>query len=321
MKRKQFIIKMILLLFTSVVAWYGGHLLPIVGAPLFALFLGSMLAPFVTQQDSTRLFQKSAKHLLFFAILLLGFSMDFHQVVRTSTNLLFFILGSVLLSLTAAWIFTRLLKLQGDTAILVGIGTSICGGSAILASASVIKANEDDIAQAMSTIFLFNFLAAILFPIFGNILQLTPEQFGTWAGTAINDTSSVLAATYSFSDASVDQGIMVKLTRTLMIIPITLALALRLKQQQNPKTGFQVKIPWLVVAFLAAALFRTTQNTIDPNVWDYTKTASQGFMIMALVSIGFRTHLLEIFRKGKRAILLGLLTWIVLSLVTLGNLL
>jgi len=315
----QTILQLLFILLISMIAWFSGQIFPRIGAPILALFLGALLAPAISRNNSPHTYQRFSKHFLFFAVVLLGFSMDFHHVIQTSTSLLWFIIRTVLLGLTAAWLFSRLLNLRGNSAILVGVGTSICGGSAILATASVIHAKEEEIAQSLSTIFLFNFLAAILFPVFGQLLQLSPLQFGTWAGTAINDTSSVLAATYSFNKESVDQGILIKLTRTLMIIPITIVLSLKNRTPQNNGNGLRISVPWPVIGFLATALTRTMLHEFDPMIWDLTKAISQWFMIMALVAIGFMTHLTAILQNGKRAILLGLLTWIVLSLGALSN--
>lgn len=135
-------------------------------------------------------------------------------------------LCTIAASLLTALLMGRVLKVPSNTATLIGVGTSICGGSAIAATAPVIDADDREVAYSISTIFLFNILAVFLFPALGRILHMTDTGFGIWAGTAINDTSSVVAAGFAFSDAAGELATIVKLTRTLMIIPITLALTL-----------------------------------------------------------------------------------------------
>lgn len=129
-------------------------------------------------------------------------------------------------SFLTAFIVGKLLKVEGKTATLIGVGTSICGGSAIAATAPVIGADDEEVAHSISTIFLFNVIAAFLFPFLGHVMGMSDHSFGLWAGTAVNDTSSVVAAGYTFSNAAGNLAVIVKLTRTLLIVPVTLVLAL-----------------------------------------------------------------------------------------------
>jgi len=147
------------------------------------------------------------------------------------------------------------LGLDANTKILIGVGTSICGGSAIAATAPVIEADDKEVAFAISTIFLFNIIAVFVFPALGHLMKMSDDQFGLWAGTAINDTSSVVAAAFSYSDSAGRYATIVKLTRTLMIIPVTLVLAFSRKRGAGKNAG-SVELgkifPWFVLGFLAA---------------------------------------------------------------------
>ncbi len=158
-----------------------------------------------------------------------GFSMNLATVLQKGREALPIILATISTSLVIAYILSKTLRLPGKTAILIGVGSSICGGSAIAATAPVIDADDSEIAQSISVIFFFNIIAALLFPALGSALGLSNEGFGLFAGTAINDTSSVTAAASAWDGMhgsnTLEAATIVKLTRTLAIIPITLFLA------------------------------------------------------------------------------------------------
>ena len=201
------------------------------------------------------------------------------------------------------------------------MGTSICGGSAIAATAPVIDATDQDIAFSISTIFLFNILAVFIFPSLGHLLGLSDIGFGMWAGTAINDTSSVVAAGYTYSTAAGDYATIVKLTRTLMIIPITFFLAIYKSKKGNtssrPSTYRLRKIfPWFVLGFLLTALINSV-GIFPEGLMNCLNFIGKFGIMTAMAAIGLNTNLKKLIANGFRPILLGLSCWFVVAVVSL----
>ena len=181
-------------LIISIISWVLGGFLPVVGAPVFAIFIGMILHPFLAsyaQLDAGLTY--SSKKLLQYAVILLGFGLNISQVFAVGKSSLPVILSTISIALIIAFFFQRFFKLDTKLATLIGVGSSICGGSAIAATAPVIRAKEKEVAQAISVIFFFNVLAALIFPTLGSWLHLSNEGFALFAGTAVNDTSSVTA--------------------------------------------------------------------------------------------------------------------------------
>ena len=232
----------------------------------------------------------------------------------------------------------KLLKIESKTAVLIGVGSSICGGSAIAATAPVIDADDEDVARSISVIFLFNILAALIFPALGHSIGLGTEGFAVFAGTAVNDTSSVTAAASTAEDLYHTSGILsaavtVKLTRTLAIIPITLALALyrTAKAKKNGKTadGFSFKniFPWFILYFIAASVITTVVTSLGTNAFSAAyssyfipamKKLAKFFIAMAMGAIGLNTNIVSLVKKGGKPIILGFCCWTVITLVSLA---
>lgn len=212
------------------------------------------------------------------------------------------------------------MKIDFVTGTLIGVGTSICGGSAIAATAPVIKANNQEISYAIATIFLFNIVAVFLFPALGHLLKMDNIQFGLWAGTAINDTSSVLAAAYSYSDESGALATIVKLTRTLIIIPITFVLSLYMAKVQtaNPDYKFSIwrAVPYFIIGFVITAIINSI-GIIPTSITHFLAAFGKFLIIVAMVGIGFNTDLAKLLRNGIRPILMGAICWFVLSITAL----
>ena len=214
----------------AVPAWFLGKLVPVIGSAVFAIVFGMVIAFFRRPKLLERGIKFTSKKVLQASIVFLGFGMNFISVVQVSGDSILIILSTIATSLIVAFVMAKILKVPANTATLVGVGSSICGGSAIAATSPVIKAKDSEVATAISVIFLFNVIAAFTFPAIGQALGMSDTGFGMWAGTAINDTSSVVAAGQSWesmtgSDTALNYATIVKLTRTLAIIPITLVLA------------------------------------------------------------------------------------------------
>ncbi|MDF3003261.1 MAG: YeiH family putative sulfate export transporter [Bacillota bacterium] len=263
----------------------------------------------------------TSKRILQYAIILLGFDMNLYQVIEVGGKTLILMIFTLAAAFLSAFLLGKALKVERNVNILIGVGTAICGGSAIAAAAPIIKAKDEDIAHSISTIFLFNVLAAFLFPALGHLMQITSYHFGLWAGTAINDTSSVVAAGYSYSTQSGDLAVIVKLTRTLMIIPVTLILALCTMRKDPSGHASEYRLsrifPWFILGFAAASISVTFLPV--PSVLIALLPRTGKFMIvMAMAAIGLNTNLPKLLKNGSRPILLGLGCWFVLSVTSLA---
>jgi uncharacterized integral membrane protein (TIGR00698 family) len=221
----------------AAVATAFGRLVPVVGAPVFGIIIGVAVGQVPRSPALDARLRPgiafSSRTVLQSSIVLLGTGLSLAAIAHTGLSSLPVMLGTLSLALAVAWAAGRLLGIGRDLRTLIGVGTGICGASAIAATTAVIGAAESDVAYAISTIFAFNVIAVLTYPTLGHLLGLSQHAFGLWAGTAINDTSSVIAAAYTYGHAAGDYGVVVKLTRTLMIIPISLVLAFRMRRDAS----------------------------------------------------------------------------------------
>ncbi len=317
----------------SVPAYMLGKLFPVIGAPIFGIGIGILIAS-IGGDRYTHLSEHfslnagiryTSKKILQYAIVLLGFEMNLYRLVEVGLSSLTIILGTISASLLAAYVMAKILHVDWKIGTLIGVGTSICGGSAIAATAPVIDANEEEVAHSISTIFLFNIVAVFLFPFIGHLLGMSDTGFGYFAGTAINDTSSVVAASTAWSTAAGNNtalllATVVKLTRTLMIIPITLILSFyRIKKEKNTlNTSVSIKkiFPWFVLYFVIAAILRTFLPI--PDTFANACVQLGKFMIvMAMTAIGLNTHLKRLLQNGLKPIGLGLVAWFCVAITSL----
>ena len=301
----------------SIIAYLLGSLVPLVGGPVFGILIGMLVAlwqrPVVFEAGILFL----SKKLLPVSIILLGFEMNLFHVFDIGSQSLYIIVFTLSAAFITAWIFGHYFKLEGNTVILIGVGTAICGGSAIAATAPVISATERDVAYSISTIFLFNIAAVFIFPFAGHFLGMSDVGFGMWAGTAINDTSSVVAAGYSYSDEAGNFATIVKLTRALMIIPVTLILALVIakKSAGNSTFSFSKVFPWFILGFLAASLLCTT-NLVPQQLGVALAKSGKFLIIMAMVAVGLNTPIRQLYKSGIKPILLGLSCWLAVTVAS-----
>ena len=323
----------LLCLSIAIPAWLLGKSFPLIGSPVFGILLGMLITKlypvFLLNQQRSRFdcgVRYASKKLLQYSIILLGFEMDLMNVLRIGKQSLFIILFTLSASFITAFVIGKLLGLEGKMTVLIGVGTSICGGSAIAATAPVIQASDKDISQAVSTIFLFNIAAVFIFPALGHALGMSDIGFGMWAGTAINDTSSVVAAGTAWSNVSGDNtalafATIVKLTRTLMIVPITLTLAFyMMKQKRNSDADVNFKFtdvfPWFVLAFIAATVLNTL--LVFQDFLSHTLVLIGKFgIVMAMAGIGLNTDIHKLITNGRKPIFLGLCCWFSVACVSL----
>lgn len=299
-------------------AWFLGKQLPIIGGPVFGILFGILIAFWKHPSVFNEGIKFTSKKLLQTAIILLGFEMNLYNVIKVGSQSLLVMFFTLTAAFTTAWLLGRALKLQGNIATLIGVGTAICGGSAIAATAPIIKAEDKEIAYSISTIFLFNVAAVFIFPAIGHLVQMSDIGFGIWAGTAINDTSSVVAAGYSYSDAAGSLATIVKLTRTLMIIPVTLFLAIYTHRKTSQNTTFALSkvFPWFVLGFLAASIVSTT-SIISPETGKLLAQCGKFLIVMAMAAIGLNTNLKQLISNGIKPILLGMCCWIAVALTSI----
>lgn len=320
----------------AIPAWILGIKFPIIGSPVFGIVMGMILAiifeTLLTKPLKLRKLEEGVKYtskkILQYAILLLGFEMNLFNVIKVGGQSLFVMLFTLFAAFFTAFIVGKVLNLEGKMTLLIGVGTAICGGSAIAATAPVIKAKDEDVAHAISTIFLFNIIAVFIFPALGHGLGMSDVGFGMWAGTAINDTSSVVAAGTAWSNAAGNNlalsfATIVKLTRTLMIVPITLILGIvmahhaRKNQDSTQGKPFSlIKVfPWFVVGFMATAIINTFMGI--PSLSASLVTVGKFMIVMAMVAIGLNTNLKKLITNGFKPILLGVSCWVAVASVAL----
>jgi uncharacterized integral membrane protein (TIGR00698 family) len=305
----------------AVPAWLIGLRFPIIGSPVLGILFGMILAFWKRPALFDDGVKYTSKKLLQYSIVLLGFSMNLFNVFKVGSQTLLLMVFTLTAAFLTAYVAGRLLKLDGNTKTLIGVGTAICGGSAIAAAAPVIHADDEEVAHSISTIFLFNVIAAFLFPFLGHLLGMSDHSFGLWAGTAVNDTSSVVAAGYTFSNAAGNLAVIVKLTRTLMIVPVTLALAIYTSRKTTSTGGSGYNIakifPWFVLGFVVASVINTFVP-LPSVVYSSLSQAGKFVIVMAMASIGLNTNVVKLVKSGGKPILLGFICWVVLSLTSLG---
>ncbi|RCX20952.1 putative integral membrane protein (TIGR00698 family) [Anaerobacterium chartisolvens] len=306
-------------------AWLGKEL-PLIGGPVFGIIIGIII------NNTLRMpawfpqgIKFTSKRILQLAIIFLGAGLSLFQVWETGLESLPVMLFTLLLAFVSAFICGKIMKVPYKLTWLIGTGTAICGGSAIAAVSPIIEAEESDIAYSISVIFLFNIIAVLVFPPLGHLLGFSEKAFGLWAGTAINDTSSVVAAGYAFSTAAGDYATIVKLARTTMIIPISLIFAtvMSVKRKKHTSEGGSVNysltkiFPWFILGFLAASLMNTL-NIISANTASYLSELGKFLIVMALTAVGLSADIKKMLKSGVKPLLLGLITWLTVAFASIA---
>lgn len=315
----------ILCLIIAIPSFYMGKLFPVVGGPVFAILVGMVITQFIKEKGKFKAgITFTSKKILQYAVILLGFGMNLSDILSKGSQSLPIIISTISTSLIISFVMFKLMKMPSKISTLVGVGSSICGGSAIAATAPVIEASDEEIAQSISVIFLFNIIAALVFPTLGSILGLSNEGFSIFAGSAINDTSSVTAAASAWdgihASNTLDGATIVKLTRTLAIIPITLVLAIyrskKAKDDAQSTFSFKKVFPFFILFFILASVITTVFN-LSVEVTSPLKELSKFFIIMAMSAIGLNTNIVHLIKTGGKPILMGFCCWVGIALVCL----
>ena len=319
----------------AIPSWFLGKRFPIIGGAVIAILAGMIITLLIKNKSPFEAGIKfTSKKILQWAVILLGFGLNLNVILQTGKQSLPIILSTISTALVIAYILHKALHIPGKISTLVGVGSSICGGSAIAATAPVIDADDEEVAQAISVIFFFNVLAALLFPTLGKFLgfsTISGEAFGIFAGTAVNDTSSVTAAAstwdnmWNLGSATLDTAVTVKLTRTLAIIPITLVLAfIRTRREkgngsEEKKVSIKQIFPMFILYFIAASVITTIAASagIDSSVFAPIKELSKFFIVLAMAAIGLNTNIVKLIRTGGKPIIMGFCCWTGITAVSL----
>ena len=310
------------------IARYIESILPIhiIGASVIALLLGMLINNFYKPACLSAGLKFTSKKVLKLAIILLGASLSVNVILSVGKMSLMVMVFTLLTCFGGGYFVGKALGLNWKLSNLISAGTGICGGSAIAAIAPVIDAEDKDIAYAMSATFLFDMAMIILFPIMGRWMGLSDMAYGLWAGTAVNDTSSVVAAGYAFSEGAGDFATMVKLTRTLSIIPTVLVFTfinLRIKRKKSIDTnaGKRVNVmklfPWFIVGFIGLAIINSL-GFIPVNVSACAKDISKFLMVAALAAIGLGTSFKDVRKSGFAPMMHGFIISALVVVVAIG---
>lgn len=309
----------------ALLANYWGSLFPIVGGAVFGIVIGIIINNFIGKPKSLEKgITFTSKKILQWAIIVLGAGLSLTQVWKTGLSSFSVMIFTLSAAFITAYGIGKLMGIPGNLKTLIGVGTAICGGSAIAAVSPIIEADDMEIAYSVSTIFLFNVIAVLIFPPLGHLLGFSDKAFGLWAGTAINDTSSVVAAGYAYSNAAGAYATIVKLTRTTMIIPISLVfsfiMAYKKKKasKENPKVNYSFKkiFPWFIIWFLVASLLNTL-GIFPADSIQYINKLGKFMIVMALTAIGLNSDFKKMLKTGVKPIILGVVVWFVVAVVSI----
>jgi uncharacterized integral membrane protein (TIGR00698 family) len=326
-----------LALAVAAVATVAGQHVPLVGSAVPGAVLGAIIALVIKPGERLAPGLKYASSfVLQCSVVLLGTQLSIAEAARVGAASLPVMLGTLAVCLGAAWLYGRLLGVPRDLRTLIGVGTGICGGSAIAAVSPVIEAASTDVAYAISTIFLFNIAAVLVFPVIGHAIGMSQQSFGLFAGTAVNDTSSVVATASTYGAAAASHAVVVKLVRTLMIIPISLGLAALTARRHRPAlepgaaavppTRMPARmspwrvvrlVPWFLIGFVVAAALNSA-GAIPAGAHGPVQHVSVFLVAVALSAIGLSTDVAALRKAGPKPLLLGALLWVTVAVASLG---
>ena len=315
-ERLSFVLGLVICFAVAGVSVLAEGLIPgdMLGASIIALFLGTIINSFFHPKWIKPALKFTSKKILKLAIILLGASLSISTIMTVGKMTFFVMIFTFAVCFGGGYFIRKIFGLNWKLSNLISAGTGICGGSAVAAIAPVIDAEDKDIAFAMSSTFIFDMVMVALYPIMGKALGLTDIAYGIWAGTSVNDTASVVASGYAFSEIAGDFATMVKLTRTIAIIPTVLVFAFigtRNKQKEMKLAGGGRKvnivkiIPWFICGFLALAIINSF-SLIPAEVSGVMKSTSKFLMVSALAAIGLNTSLLDFKKAGLRPMLYGI---------------
>jgi uncharacterized integral membrane protein (TIGR00698 family) len=308
----------------TALAWMLGSLVPLVGAPVLALVAAVIIRNAAQVPATLRPgVDFTLKRLLRAAIILFGATLSLEQVLQIGAGSFAVIFVTILMALGLTWLFGRWLHAPSGLTNLIGVGTAICGATAIITVGPIIESKEEEIAFAVTTIFLFNMLAVVVYPLLGHLLTLSDAAYGVWAGTAIHDTSSVLAASFQFSEPAGKVATVVKLTRTLMLVPLALAYGIAHSYQQTrlgAGRGVRVNIvkifPWFILWFVLAAIMNTA-GLFQAPVVTWSSRVGRFLVVMVMAAVGLSADLKRMREIGLSPFYIGLAASVMIAVVSI----
>ena len=284
--------------------------------PPVALFLGLTFA-LLCGQAYPKFNKKVSKKLLQYSVVGLGFGMNLHASLASGKEGMMFtiisVIGTMLIGMFIGW---KVLKVNRDTSYLISSGTAICGGSAIAAVGPVIKAKDSDMSVALATIFVLNAIALFIFPVLGGWLELSQQEFGTWAAIAIHDTSSVVGAGAAYGEEALQVATTIKLTRALWIIPLALVTSVIFKNG-----GKKINIPWFIFWFIVAILLNTYVLDTVPEVGQAISDIARKGLIITMFFIGASLSTDVLKAVGVKPLIQGVMLWVIISVSSLAYIL
>jgi uncharacterized integral membrane protein (TIGR00698 family) len=306
-------------------AWYVGGFVPLIGAPVLALVAGLVVRNASGALPTLRPgVEFTLKRLLRLAIILFGLTLSFAQVIQIGAGSFVVIAATIVLALGLTHIFGRWLRAPAGLVSLIGVGTAICGATAIITVGPIIESREEEIAFAVTTIFLFNMLAVVAYPLMGHLLALPDSLYGVWAGTAIHDTSSVLAASFAFSEPAGKVATVVKLTRTLVLVPLALIYGIAhsyVKSAGATGRGVRVNLvrifPWFILWFVVAALLNTF-GLVGVTARTWAALVGKFLVVMVMGAVGLSADLRRMRQIGLGPLYIGLAASIMIAVVSIA---
>ena len=278
--------------------------------PALALFLGILLS-LTIGTPYPKITKKVSKYMLQISVVGLGFGMNLHESLQAGKEGMLYTIISVVGVMLLGVFLGKLLNINRKNSYLISSGTAICGGSAIAAVAPVIDADDNDTSLALITIFVLNAVALFVFPVIGGMLELTQQQFGTWAAIAIHDTSSVVGAGAAYGDEALKVATTIKLTRALWIIPLAFISAFVFRTK-----GKRPSIPWFILLFVVAMLINT-YLPLPQIVTENVVFVAKKLMTVTLYLIGCGLSVSALRKVGVKPMLLGVILWVIISITTL----
>ncbi|MFG2442370.1 YeiH family protein [Nocardia fluminea] len=303
-----------------------GKALPMIGAPVLALGAGALAGMVLRRKDATGEtfgpgLEVARQRLLGLAIVLLGLGLPLGSVLSVGRETAVVLIGTLIVGGVAAFFVGRMLAVDKESATLIAVGTTICGASAIAAATAVLRPDKQRVAYALCTIFVFNVTAVLVYPPLGRALGLSQEAFGLWAGTAINDTSSVLAAGVIFGAGAAQFAVIVKMVRSLAIIPLCVGLHVgrrRIAEDTDPApTSLRRAVPLFVILFLAASVIAGL-GIVPAELTAPLATLSGWLIAAVLAAIGTSLSIARLRTAGIRPLLLGGTLGLILGTTSLG---
>jgi uncharacterized integral membrane protein (TIGR00698 family) len=291
---------------------------PLVGSLLFAIIIGILLRNTIALPESwTPGIQFTLKRLLKVAIVFLGAGLSLVEILSIGQSALWVIFISVATGISVTCIVGKLLGIHPRLSLLIGIGTSICGATAISAVKGIIGAEENETAYALLTIVVFNLIAFIFFPVIGHLLGLPQTSFGIWSGTAVHDTSSAVALGYRYGEHAGGVATTVKLGRTLFLIPVMFLLPFILKNETTSEgSSYKQAFPWFVLLFLGISVLHTF-GVIPGILEDTLKSGSKFMIIMVMAAVGLQVSLKDLSMLGFKPLFTGLIASVSCAVISL----